>query len=285
MSEPDKHHYLPVFYLNRWGSLDGKVTRYYRPHGPVVATPIMPANTGFERGLYRLQGRTDGSQNAIEKQFMASVVDSPAAVAIQILIGRKQDQLTSEQRRDWVRFLMSLHVRSPEKVQHIVDEASRGLREALAENPKDYQAIRKSHHPPTLVEWAEQEAPELLTNFGMQLLPGIVTHEPTALELLKMRWWTHRVADSAPSLLTCDRPVYLSHGVQDAQCLVAVPLSPRDAFFACRSEAIFERVMNRPGKDVARAINESMVSQAVRFVYGADGTHLRFVENRLRTAS
>ncbi len=51
MNEPDKHHYLPVFYLSRWSQPDGKVIRYYRPHQAVVASPIAPKNTGYDHAI------------------------------------------------------------------------------------------------------------------------------------------------------------------------------------------------------------------------------------------
>jgi hypothetical protein len=51
MSDPEKHHYLPVFYLKQWAALDGRVIRYFRPNSQVVAHPIAPKNTGYEQGL------------------------------------------------------------------------------------------------------------------------------------------------------------------------------------------------------------------------------------------
>jgi len=282
MSEPNKHHYLPVFYLNRWAQADGRLTRFSRPHRAVVASPIAPKYTGFEPHLYRLDGHSPETANIIESQFMNAVVDSPAAIALTTLISREQSKLTIQQRQAWVLFVKSLHVRNPEKVEHLIQQAKRGLTEALAESPEAYQAIRQLHHPSTLVEWAEQDAPELLTNFGKHLLPGIITHKPTAQAILHMRWWTVSIPTDAPDLLTCDRPVYMSHGVMDAQCLIALPISPRDVFFACRSEEIFNRVMKPGLSRLAKAINESMVFQAEKNVYGAHAQHLRFVENRLR---
>lgn len=56
LNAPNKHHYLPVFYLNRWTGEDGRLFRYYRPYQDVVASPITPSNTGFEDGLYTLDG-------------------------------------------------------------------------------------------------------------------------------------------------------------------------------------------------------------------------------------
>jgi hypothetical protein len=281
MSEPDKHHYLPVFYLSRWAQLDGQVIRYYRPYRAVVASPIGAEYTGYERGLYRLEGYVREAQNTIEKDFMAPVVDDPAARALNILIERDNSKLTPEHRQAWTRFVMSLLVRNPGKVQHITNEADHGLRQSLLADPEEYEAVRGADDPPTLVEWVEQKAPEILSNFGKQILPDIIAHQPTGDAIIRMRWWTIDIADGFPDLLTCDRPVYMSHGVMDKKCFIVLPLSPRLVFIATRSQSTFDRVMSRGIKAVTKLINESMVMQAEKYVYGAHDRHLRFVENRL----
>jgi hypothetical protein len=281
MSEPNKHHYLPVFYLSRWSQPDGKVIRYYRPHQAVVASPIAPKNTGYEHGLYRLEGYVPEVQNTIEKNFMSPVVDDPASRALNILIERDNSKLTPEHRQAWTRFVMSLLVRNPEKVEHITNRADHGLRQSLLADPEEYEAVRGAEDPPTLVEWVEQKTPEILSNFGKQILPDIITHQPTGDAIIRMRWWTIDIADGFPDLLTCDRPVYMSHGVMDERCFIALPLSPRFVFIATWSQSTFDSLMSRGNKAVTKSINEIMVAQAEKYVYGAHDRHLRFVENRL----
>lgn len=284
MSDPDKHHYLPVFYLRRWSQPDGKVIRYYRPYHAVVASPIAPKNTGYEHGLYRLEGHAPEAQNTIEKDFMAPIVDDLAARALDALFERDNSKLTPEHRQAWTRFVMSLHVRNPEKVEHITNQADSALRQSLLADPGEYEAVRSAGNPPTLVEWVEQESPEKLSDFGKELLPSIIMHQPTIDAITRMRWWTIDIAEGLPDLLTCDRPVYMSHGVMDEMCFIALPLSPRFVFITTRSQSSFDRVMSRGIKAVTKAINESMVNQAEKYVYGAHNRHLRFIENRLKPA-
>ncbi|MFM0558499.1 DUF4238 domain-containing protein, partial [Paraburkholderia sediminicola] len=280
MSEPDKHHYLPVFYLSRWARPDGKVVRYYRPQKDVVAAPITPQNTGYERGLYRLDGYVPEVRNSIEKNFMAKIVDDPAARALEVLIERDLSRLTPELRQAWTRFLMSLHVRNPAKVDDITKQAAEQLRQSLQANPDEYEAVRSTDDPATLIEWVEHNAPQLLDNYGKQLLPGIITHKQTGDALIQMRWWTVGITDDSLDMLTGDRPVYMSHGIVDERCFIAVPLSPRLVFFATRAQNTFDSVMSNGIKALVKSLNDLIVTQADRYVYGAHDRHLRFVENR-----
>ena len=281
MSDPERHHYLPVFYLSHWAGADGKVVRYYRPHREVVASPITPQHTGYEPGLYGLEGCSPDVRNSIEKDFMAPVVDSPASQALDVLIERDNNKLTTELRQAWTRFVMSLHVRNPANVDHITRQAGAGLRQSLCTNPEEYEAVRGANDPPTLVEWVEQNTPALLDNYGKQLLPGIITHSETGDVIIRMRWWTIGITDDFTDLLLGDRPVYMSHGVADERCFIAVPLSPRLVFFATRKQEVFDRVMSYGIKAVTKSLNNLYVMQADRQVYATSNRHLRFVENRL----
>ena len=282
MSELEKHHYLPVFYLARWSRPDGKVMRYYRPHKDVVASPISPKHTGFERGLYQLDGYSPEKKNLIEKEFMAATVDDPAAQAMTILIARDNSKLTPERRYNWTRFVLSLVVRNPEKLQEISRDAAKGLSKTLSVEPEQYASLRSEGDPPTLSEGVEQYAPAVISNYGKQILPGIITHRNSNNEIAQMRWWTVSITNGFPDLLTGDRPVFMSHGLMDERCVIALPMSPKFVFFATRSQVTFERLMSRGVKAVIKSINESIVCQAESSVYGAHDGHLRFVENRLK---
>jgi hypothetical protein len=281
MSDPEKHHYLPIFYLKQWARADGRVTRYYRPNREVVAHPIAPKNTGYEPGLYSLEGYKPEQRNVIEKKFMGPEVDDPAAAALRRFLERRPaSEFTLEMKQAWTRFLMSMHVRNPGRVEQITAQGVQGIREILSKNPEDYEAVRKPDDPPTLVEWVEQYAPALIENFGKTILPGIVTHQATGNEIISMKWvvgWR----TSGPRVMTCDRPLYLSHGVNDPRCVIGLPLSPDAIFFASRDQASLDKLMRMESSALVRAINETVVGQATRCVYSADDHALRFVERLL----
>src|ERR1700733_3903475 len=143
MSDPEKHHYLPVFYLKQWAALDGRVIRYYRPHREVVAHQIAPKYTGYEQGLYSLDGYKAERRNIVEKNFMAPEVDDPAVAPLRIFLKRRPvSELTLPLKQAWTRFLMSLHVRNPGRIEQITTQGAAALREMLAKDPEDYNALR-----------------------------------------------------------------------------------------------------------------------------------------------
>ena len=283
MSDPIKHHYVPQFYLRQWADASGKLVRYYRPHKAVVATRTAPKSTGYEEGLYSFEGASPERRNAIEKDFMSPKVDEPAALAMQALIAMDPSKLTDDLRIAWTRFVMSLHVRNPERVEQIRQAAADGLRQSLRADPEEYETRRGPGDPPTLLEWAEQNTPGIFDDQGIRLLPDIVQHRPTLEAIVKMRWMTVGTAEGFPDLLTGDRPVYMSHGVNDERCFIVVPMSPKFMFFATRDPAMFDRVLALGIESVTKQVNGFMATQAAQSVYGANERHLRFVENRLRS--
>lgn len=282
MSEPSKHHHLPVLYLKQWARADGKVIRYHRPVDQVVAHPVAPKNTGFELGLYALDGFQDHRRNAIETDFLAHRVDDPAAEALRVLISCDQSRMTFGIGRAWAIFVMSLIARHPTAIEQITTSAGSDLRGRLLEDPEDYDAVRQTDDPPTLLQWVEGKKPEVLTNYGKQLLPAIVSHVPTMNAILKMRWTTLGIPSEDGDLLVSDRPVFRSHGIADERCIVAMPLSPRFLFVATLHQSTLDSVTALGPRKLARRLNELLAEQAEKNVYAAHDDHLRFVEKRLK---
>lgn len=282
MSAPDKHHYLPVFYLNQWASSAGKVIRYHRPVSDVVMHPIAPKNTGYERGLYRLDGYASEQSNAIETGFMSAVVDNEGAQVMQILIAGELARMTPELGQAWVRFIMAMHVRHPARVEQITEQVAAMTRESLMSNPEEYEAVRKPNDPPTLLAYVEQKLPELITNRGKKLLPGIISHEAIGEIVRHMKWQTVGILRDDLDFLTCDRPLYMSHGISDDRCFIAMPLSPRVVFLATRNANTFTSVLTSGIDAFAKSLNEILVGRADKYVYAAHSGHLPLVETHLR---
>jgi len=283
MSKPLDHHHLPIFYLSGWRGQDDKVVRYWRPNGrKVKPSPITPKNTGFEPFLYSLDGYPEDQQQVLEEKFFGPIVDEPASRALKVLMERDQSKLTEELRVAWTRFLMAARARSPEMVKKAQNEAWRTMEEALLRDPHEYDAVRRDGDASTLLEVAEQVCKTTLDNGGKLILPDVVQHPVFAAAIMRMNWATLDVSTARHELLTSDQPLVTTHGLDDQRCIIAFPLSPRFAFVATSDREMERRLLSLTVNAIARAINESVVCQAERYVYGRTDAHLAFVEKRLR---
>ena len=130
MNEPISHHYLPVFYLRQWTRGDGRLLRYYRPNREVIASPISPKRTGFEDGLYTLEGANNAQ--LIETEFF---VDNDAAPVLELLLTTGPGSLDNSKRRSWTLFAMSLLSRSPHSLGEIKGVLDRNFRGKQAQRP------------------------------------------------------------------------------------------------------------------------------------------------------
>lgn len=281
MSDPIDHHYLPIFYLSQWCNERGKVVRYHRPNREVVASAITPKNTGYEPMLYALDGFAPEHRQAVEKNFMAPVVDGPAADALKILLARQTPNLSDETRTAWTRFVMSLRLRDPATLSKIKEDARKGLEAKLLSGPEEYLAARGDSKHPTMLAWVEAHMPAILPNIGTLWLPNMIDNEQIGTIIMRMRWAIFDLSSSHITLLTSDRPYIQTAGLKDPHCVIILPMSPNFAFIATHDLHTQQAVLASGTKPLARSINTRVVANAVRHVYGSTNAHLRFVENRL----
>jgi hypothetical protein len=218
----------------------------------------------------------------IEEDFFARVVDDPASRALRVLIERDHSGLSEEMRVAWTRYLMAARARSPEMVKKIQSAARRNMEEALLRDPHEYEAVRREGDPPTLLELAEQVCKPRIDNSGKIVLPSVIQHPAFAAAIIRMKWATLDLSAAKHELLTSDQPVIMTHGLADRRCVIAFPLNSRFAFVATHDREIERQLLSLGVDAIAKAINESVVGQAERYVYGRTDAHSRFVEKRLQ---
>jgi hypothetical protein len=100
VSEPTRHHYIPVFYLKRWTGPDGRLCEYSRPYKETKAKRKHPAATAYVEGLYTVSGLPPERTQFVEKQFM-QMVDSGAAEALTAML--KRTAPAGNEEPDWIR--------------------------------------------------------------------------------------------------------------------------------------------------------------------------------------
>jgi hypothetical protein len=101
------------------------------------------------------------------------------------------------------------------------------------------------------------------------------------LEIANMRWTTANVARAKHTMLASDRPVIMTNGLVVPNAHIAIPLSPTVLFFAVKTEATRQEIFSMNKNQMVEVTNSRVVEQAVKYVYGVDDRHSRFVANRI----
>jgi hypothetical protein len=86
MNAPRDHHFIPAFYLKQWAGPDGKLVEYTRKGGKLIAKPIRPRSTGYERDLYAFPELPLNAAQYIEQVFF-SYADQKASDALDNHLG------------------------------------------------------------------------------------------------------------------------------------------------------------------------------------------------------
>lgn len=282
MSDPLDHHHVPIFYLSSWCGSDNKLQKFNRVNTKVVTNRVSPKYTAFEPGLYSLTKVSKEKKQFIEKNFMNKEVDDKASLVMKFLINNGSDSLTEKQRSDWSRFLMSLRLRNPELISDLREEATAELKRQLNLAPEEYKELAADDDPETLSEWVEDNDTGLVDNFGMLMLPGLINNPEIHENITAMNWWTVDFRYSTVNLLTSDRPCLFTSGIRSENCVIALPLTPTLSFFACRNNSMKNKLMKQGISSLAKRQNESIVGQAVKYVYSTDKSHFKFIMRQLR---
>lgn len=278
------HHYIPQFYLGSWSDSSGKVMRYYRPHSGLVASPITPRGTGFEVNLYALKDVSEADRQRFESDFMTRHVDTPASIALDIMAqDNSVDRLTAMQKYDWAKFLFSLEHRTPERKKRLDVSAEDVLTKELEAAQTEYEGLKADDDPPTSVEAAQKYLGPAVTNIGLKTLADAICNPRNIAMYVQMHWRIVAFQQDITPLLTCDRPLYRSSGCGDPKCVVVIPLSPYHAFVASNFQ--IGKIEHRR---FARSINDVLVSQSFKHVYGVRSADKqeheklkRFIDKRL----
>src|ERR1700726_3916064 len=106
MSQPKKHHYIPVFYLCQWCGENGCLCEYSRPYKGVATRWKHPTATAYVEGLNTIPGLPPEEGAFVERVFL-QYVDDWAAKALSVFLQpepRTRDLSVKEQ-VGWARFV------------------------------------------------------------------------------------------------------------------------------------------------------------------------------------
>lgn len=251
-----KHHYIPQCYLRQWTGADRMLCEYQRPFRQVVATRRYPSQTGYVTDLYTLDDLKAGDQYAVERKFFQKV-DQGAADCIQALLDPTRSDIPDKLRVAWCVFLLTLYQRHPKKIEFLNQFAAAAGFSLVPEKGG-------------------------MSAYAADLLVSGSTRDAIVTYLMGMQWHVCDIGNLDRTLLTCDMPVVGSDGLKHEWGHLLLPLSPRHFFVAVNRPQTLQHLQNdlTAGR-LINSINDFVVKEAFKFVYGADDSHLRFVENRM----
>jgi uncharacterized protein DUF4238 len=291
VSEPKKHHYLPVFYTKQWARPNGNLCEYSRPYKKVTTKWRHPSATGYQENLYTMPGLPPEHAQAVEKYLMG-FTDDWASRAHRVLLSWSTagvQNLTPEEKIGWARFLYALIIRTPEQIESLRQQMLRELPEFIEKHRADYEARRRPSDPLTFDEFKDGHLADPANRDPIRLLSRLLNSEFTLIAIAQMRFRTIRlIAYSGPTFLTSDRPFIMTNGLAQANAHIALPISPTILFLAERGDEIYNMLIAGGPKKLVTVVNTLVCEQSHRYVYGTDATQLRFVEKRIgkkRTAS
>ena len=281
MSNPRKHHFLPEFYLRRWAGADRRVVEFRRVRDRVVTRRRYPSETGFEAELYAVRSRADPqARQHLESRLMAPI-DNAAAEALRHLETSGSIPDDQRLRAGWLRFLMSLLHRSPQRLVALREIVRETEVQLLGELEAEYEASRTSTDPPTYADYVAQAGFSVLEETLSLLLQRVVNSNVIGQVLGQMVWGYATIRKQRFGLLTSDTPLIMSNGLGTPDSFLILPLSPQNFFIAAASVEVVRSFVEQQGKALERSFNDAVVCQAHNVVIASDIRQQRFVEARL----
>jgi Protein of unknown function (DUF4238) len=98
--------------------------------------------------------------------------------------------------------------------------------------------------------------------------------------LNQMRWSVVSFRNERHTFLTSDRPIIMTNGMVKPDNHLAIPIGPRMLFIATNTVEMERTIRNMNARQLMEQVNNRVVSQARKYVWGIDDTQLRFVRNR-----
>jgi hypothetical protein len=281
-NHPDRHHFLPVFYLKKWAGSDGQVCEFSKPYlDRVVPKRVHPNGTGYIRRLYAIEGLPPAEAVAFESAFL-SPVDSKAAEALEIMLGEHAvDRFTGKQRLAWANFLTSLMSRMPSDIRKVKEHVKGDWLAGIPNLQERYTELKAPNDPNSVLEFIEASGDLFYQQGAFEILGRIMRHQSATRALASLHWSVLSVEGADFTLLTSDRPMLYTPHMMGKDSHIIMPISPKEIFLAVRERGYAHNIKTRHKTALVRAMNEAVVGGADAFVYGANDQQLSFVQSRM----
>ena len=176
---------------------------------------------------------------------------------------------------------MTLFHRTPELVQRLRQLVKDQLPSALQDARAKYETLKREGDPQTFEEYRASVPHDHVQQSLLILMRMAMDSEVVGKSLNNLVWSVITFIRPRYPLLTSDRPLIMTNGMLKQDAHIALPISPNTIFVAARTRETIEKidaVTKKSGSETH--INDLVVRQAVKYVYGSDDRQLRFVADR-----
>lgn len=199
----------------------------------------------------------------------------------QLLLGNVR--LDQSLRSGWSRFIMSLILRTPDKVAWVRKQYADTFEKIATETINDYDQHHINDQPPPSPEKREEDFRRARELGEIRLLKNVMDLPNVGLHLNNMQWRVFTLENGRRDLLTADRPVFMSGGIHHPESYLSLPISPTKLFVAANDPRLLDKFAAMPASDITRNSNETVSLQARNYVFGTDDFQINFVRARLQT--
>ncbi|AZO35480.1 MAG: DUF4238 domain-containing protein [Mesorhizobium sp.] len=278
-NKPNRHHFLPVFYLRQWAGADQKIVRFTRPYGDVVKPlRVHPDGAGYIEHLYAAQGLPDEARQDLETDFL-SPVDSRAADALKALLAG--NVLTQAQRNAWAGFIATLLFRMPNDITKFKENISQIWQMLIPGFEKIYNALPAQDQAGSFEEFFNGASKDILAGKAIEAARKLMGDEDVVRSLAALEWSVLTTDNAKHELLTSDRPVAHSYSLHHPESHLFVPIGPSRVFLAVRDRSLIAKIKAEGADKLVRVLNDFVVSNATVTVCGRTDSQLQFIQRRM----
>ena len=275
------HHFVPQFYLKRWAGPDGKVVEFTRPHRELVVHSKTPKTTGFQKHLYTIPELPPEKRSVLEDVVFKDI-DQVGSDALDFMLGNftGEKEMFNKLRCGWSRFLMSLMHRSPQKLAALKGLWLATYKPLSPELKREYEQLRR-----TISETEEDLDLDIASVGFATLVESVTDNQMLGSFFNKMHWSIATIGNPEHHLLTSDHPLVTTNGIEHPEGYVITPVGPTQVFIAVNSAEKAAEIKQTNPRYLIPKLNDTMVRQAVDYVYDTDERQRRFIGNRFRQSN
>lgn len=276
---PNKHHYIPEFYLSAWAGDDRKFERYDKPTpSKIMARRVFPSEAGWKKNLY-ISPEDGHDPQWLESQIF-QVIDSRAAIALRKMNADALQEFLATDRSAWTVFLRSLLHRTPENLGATIAHATEMLNEAIEESRERYPELRGHKDPATYEEFKATMLPDWKRRIALQALPALIANPQIGQFLHNMPTRIFTLPDHTRDFLISDDPLARTNGLEKSDGYIAIPISPRKLFVSAYRRELLDQMAAMKPEALVRMMNIWTVESARHFVAARDRSQDKFIRNR-----